>query len=157
MFAVHLFTADDKRMESVRAVRRSVFIKSLGVPEDEEFDRYDEYGQPALFALLTEEDVPCGTGRLVISKDNYKIGRIAFLPQCRGKGYGTVLVKTLLQKAFSMGAECVFVDARDEAVPFYKKIGFAPFGDYFEERGMTHLPMRIRKEELRSCGGTQNG
>lgn len=157
MFAVHLFSAEDERMDVVRQIRRSVFVADLQVPEALEFDSFDQYGAPALFALLTEDGVPCGTGRLTVCGDTYKIGRIAFLPACRGKGFGTVLVKTLLTKAFSMGAESVFVDARTEAVPFYKKIGFLPCGEALTDRGMAHLPMQINKEELCSCGGTNHG
>lgn len=157
MFSVQLFAAEDARMESVRDIRRAVFIEGLQVPMEEEFDRFDTYGAPALFALLLEDGVPCGTGRLVVSAAAYKIGRIAFLPNCRGKGYGSVLVKTLLTKAFAMGAKTVYVDARDEAVPFYEKIGFTPCGDWFFERGMQHLPMQIEEGAHSACGGTHYG
>ena len=72
-------------MAWVRAIRRQVFVQDLGVPEQQEFDAADLPGADTVYALLTAEGSPLGTGRLQGAAENYKIGRIAFLPAARGQ------------------------------------------------------------------------
>ena len=64
-------------MARVRAIRRQVFVQDLGVPEQQEFDAADLPGADTVYALLTAEGSPLGTGRLQGAAENYKIGRIA--------------------------------------------------------------------------------
>lgn len=64
----------------MRAIRRQVFVQDLGVPEQQEFDAADLPGADTVYALLTAEGSPLGTGRLQGAAENYKIGRIAFYP-----------------------------------------------------------------------------
>lgn len=88
MSPLRFFTAEDPDMAWVRAIRRQVFVQDLGVPEQQEFDAADLPGADTVYALLTAEGSPLGTGRLQGAAENYKIGRIAFLPAARGQGSG---------------------------------------------------------------------
>lgn len=153
MFNVYLITPDDGRFYIVKSIREEVFVNEQGVSIDEEFDSFDEYGAPCVFALLYEDEEAVGTARLVVSELGYKIGRIAVLKSVRGKRYGELLVKTLLNKAFSMGAKEVNVDSQINAVPFYEKIGFVLCGEQITERGILHIPMKITQSDLQKCGG----
>ena len=92
MSPLRFFTAEDPDMARVRAIRRQVFVQDLGVPEQQEFDAADLPGADTVYALLTAESNPLGTGRLQGAAENYKIGRIAFLPAARGQGSGRQLV-----------------------------------------------------------------
>ena len=94
-----------------------------------------------------------GTGRLQGAAENYKIGRIAFLPAARGQGSGRRLVTALVRRAAEQGAHRVPVDARLEAVGFYEKLGFVPCGQPFVQRGMRHLPMELTGAALRRLLG----
>ena len=80
MSPLRFFTAEDPDMAWVRAIRRQVFVQDLGVPAQQEFDAADLPGADTVYALLTAEGSPLGTGRLQGAAENYKIGRIAFLP-----------------------------------------------------------------------------
>ena len=64
MSPLRFFTAEDPDMAWVRAIRRQVFVQDLGVPEQQEFDAADLPGADTVYALLTAEGCPLGTGRL---------------------------------------------------------------------------------------------
>ena len=64
MSPLRFFTAEDPDMARVRAIRRQVFVQDLGVPEQQEFDAADLPGADTVYALLTAESNPLGTGRL---------------------------------------------------------------------------------------------
>ena len=120
MSLLRFFTAEDPDMAWVRAIRQQVFVQDLGVPEQQEFDAADLPGADTVYALLTAEGSPLGTGRLQGAAENYKIGRIAFLSAARGQGSGRRLVTALVRRAAEQGAHRVPVDARLEAVGFYE-------------------------------------
>ena len=148
MSPLRFFTAEDPDMARVRAIRRQVFVQDLGVPEQQEFDAADLPGADTVYALLTAEGSPLGTGRLQGAAENYKIGRIAFLPAARGQGSGRRLVTALVRRAVAQGAVRV-----PEAVGFYEKLGFVPCGVPFMQRGMRHLPMELTGAALRRLLG----
>ncbi|MCR5585558.1 MAG: GNAT family N-acetyltransferase [Lachnospiraceae bacterium] len=131
-------------LSDVIAIRDKVFIDEQGVAPELEHDGKDN---EAIFALAFEEGndfkKPVATGRLLFLGDEFKIGRIATLKEYRGKGYGDFVVRMLIDKAFTMGAKEIFVDAQVQAVGFYKTIGFREVGDVFEEAGMQHQRMVV--------------
>lgn len=86
MSPLRFFTAEDPDMAWVRAIRRQVFVQDLGVPEQQEFDAADLPGADTVYALLTAEDSPLGTGRLQGAAENYKIGALPFYPLPEGRG-----------------------------------------------------------------------
>lgn len=112
-------------MARVRAIRRQAFVQDLGVPEQQEFDAADLPGADTVYALLTAEGSPLGTGRLQGAAENYKIGRIAFT-RCQRAGSGRRLVTALVRRAAEQGAHRVPVDARLEAVGFMRSWGLCP-------------------------------
>ena len=75
------------------------------------------------------------------------------MKEYRHKGYGDFVVRMLIDKAFTMGAKEIFVDAQLHAVDFYKTIGFRPVGDVFEEAGIEHQKMVVEPHTCtRQCG-----
>lgn len=86
MSPLRFFTAEDPDMAWVRAIRQQVFVQDLGVPEQQEFDAADLPGADTVYALLTAEGSPLGTGRLQGAAENYKIGRMPFYPLPEGRG-----------------------------------------------------------------------
>lgn len=124
----------------MRDIRTDVFIAEQGVIASQEFDLFDEVTSSAYFAAAYENGRVVGTGRLVIG-NKYKIGRIAVRREQRGKGIGSQIVSALLEKASSLGAESVYVDAQQKAVPFYEKFGFEICGKDIIDRGLPHSPM----------------
>ncbi|MDE6862958.1 MAG: GNAT family N-acetyltransferase [Eubacterium sp.] len=141
---IDFFDSSAAEFEIVKAIRTCVFTSEQGADADNEFDEYDK---TSLFALLYEGDKPVGTARIAETAAGIKIGRIAILKECRGKGYGADIVKAVTQRAFDMGADKVLVDAQNYAVPFYEKLGFKVIGAEIIDRGLPHLPMCVDKGE----------
>ena len=130
-------------LADLRAVRETVFILEQKVPEDEEWDELD----PRCHHVLArdEQGRPIGTGRLT---PEHKIGRMAVLPEWRGKGVGDALLVALLDKARSLGWTEVSLNAQCSAEGFYARHGFAPYGERFMEAGIEHQAMRRALEPL---------
>lgn len=135
---IDFFDSSAAEFEIVKAIRTCVFTNEQGADADNEFDEYDK---TSLFALLYEGDKSVGTARIAETAAGIKIGRIAILKECRGKGYGADIVKAVTDRAFDMGADKVLVDAQNYAVPFYEKLGFKVIGAEITDRGLPHIPM----------------
>lgn len=133
---------DDADFAFVRALREAVFIKEQGAISEEEFDEYDKI---SLFILIFSGDNPVATARIAETPSGFKIGRIVVDKKERGNGYGAMVVNTAVAKARELGAEEVFVDAQNYAVPFYEKLGFRVIGSEIIDRGLAHIPMKIFK------------
>ncbi|HSQ06393.1 MAG TPA: GNAT family N-acetyltransferase, partial [Chromatiaceae bacterium] len=80
--------------EALRSVRLAVFVQEQGVPEELEWDSVDA-GAVHLLGL-SAEGTPIATARLLPTG---QIGRMAVLPQWRGRGVGTALLREVLSLA----------------------------------------------------------
>lgn len=149
MSRITFITSDSDDFQLVRDIRKSVFTVEQGADSDTEFDFYDEKGKATLYALLYDGEKAVATSRLALTEKGYKIGRIAVLKDFRGKGYGDKIVRAVIEKAFEKGAEAVFVDAQNYAVPFYEKFGFMVIGSQIFDRGLPHMPMSLDKNNYR--------
>ncbi len=70
--------------------------------------------------------------------------RFAVLRECRGKGVGKALVRTVLDSIFSEQPEPIeriYLHAQVTAMPLYGGFGFVPVGPMFEEAGIQHYKM----------------
>jgi predicted GNAT family N-acyltransferase len=131
--------------EALRRIRTRVFVQEQAVPEELEWDDKD---QDAVHVLaLTSAGLPIGTARLLATG---QIGRMAVLPEWRGRGVGRALLGELLAIAAKAGYADVFLNAQASALPFYLGAGFVPVGDELEEAGIPHrrmiLPRRSHVE-----------
>lgn len=126
-------------------IREKVFIEEQGVPKELELDELDTY---AIHAVAYDGEKAVATGRIVYDGDTYKIGRVAVLKEERGKQYGDFIVRMLLDKAFLHGADEVVLGAQLQAVKFYEKIGFEQYGEIFDDAGIPHISMRLKRGKL---------
>lgn len=136
---------DDNDFAYVRALRKAVFIDEQGAISNEEFDEYD---RNALFILILNANRHIATARIADTSKGVKIGRIAVDKNERGSGYGSLIVNTAVEKAIELGADEVYVDAQNYAIPFYEKLGFRVIGSEIIDRGLVHTPMKILKGEF---------
>lgn len=82
---------------------------------------------------------PIATARLFpLDKENYKVQRVAVLLSERGKQLGNLLMNEMETIARENGAQRIILGAQNQALPFYKKIGYTVFGDEYEEAGILH-------------------
>ena len=123
--------------EDLRKVREAVFVLEQGVPAALEWDGSDA----ACHHVLARDaaGAPIGTGRLTPDR---RIGRMAVLPEWRGRGIGDALLLALLEQARALGWPEVSLHAQVSAEHFYVRHGFVPQGGRFEEAGIEHQTMR---------------
>lgn len=121
----------------LHAVRDAVFVREQSVPAELERDALD----PACVHVLARalDGTPIGTGRLT---PDHRIGRMAVLPDWRGKGVGDAMLDALVAQARARGWREVSLHAQASAVDFYLRHGFVPHGERFEEAGIEHQTMR---------------
>jgi len=141
MTAIHTELIDDPaRLEEAFAVRRSVFIDEQSVTAAEEFDGLDA---AALHVAAFAGTRMIGTGRLLEEDGRGRIGRMAVLRACRGRGVGRALLERLLEAAAARGLAEVYLHAQTQALPFYEASGFRATGPEFEEARIAHRTMTL--------------
>lgn len=120
-------------------IRQRVFIDEQQVPESLEWDGLDN---TAIHVLGHFAGGPAaGTARLLPTG---QIGRLAVLPELRGRGLGRRLLETLLAAADSANMAHVFLHAQLPLVDFYRRYGFEPINTEFMEAGIRHRLMSRR-------------
>jgi len=120
-------------------IRKQVFIKEQGVPEDMELDEFDP---TAKHALAYEGHLCVGTGRLVtLDSHHAQIGRMAVLSAFRNRGIGSVILSSLIALAKAEGVLTLMLHSQVSAIPFYAKHGFITEGLIYDEAGIAHRNM----------------
>lgn len=128
--------------ESVRDIRRAVFIDEQRVPADEEWDA-DDAG--SVHFLVSADGQPVGTARLL--PDGH-IGRVAIMRHWRGRGLGQALMLEVMKHARSAGLEALKLSAQTHALDFYRRLGFVIDSDEYLEAGIPHHRMVWRNDDI---------
>ena len=124
----------------VNPLRYEVFVIEQKVPEDMEWDEFDEI---AWHAIVTADNQTIGTGRLIMHDRIAKIGRMAVQSSRRNQGIGKSILNALIQTAKEKGAQECILHAQTHAIAFYAKEDFEPHGPIFDEAGIPHVEMRL--------------
>lgn len=120
-------------------IRRKVFIEEQNIPEAEEWDDKDMLADHFLAFC---DGAPIGTARAYPDGDAIRIGRIAVLPQGRGKGLGRDMLLTALNHGAALGHKTAMLDAQTHAIAFYEALGFVAEGAEFDDgSGIMHKRM----------------
>jgi predicted GNAT family N-acyltransferase len=130
----------DEAKSQVMPIRHDVFIKEQEVPEELEWDEFD---QDALHAIVKKDQGVIGTARLIMDNSIARIGRMAIQKEYRQRGIGQNLLSILIQTAKEKGAQECILHAQTHAIAFYAKADFEPNGPIFDEAGIPHVEMRL--------------
>ena len=122
-----------------KPIRYRVFVMEQAVPEEMEWDEYD---QDAIHALALINDETVGTARLILNHEKAKIGRMAVLEEWRSQGIGFALLNALVQEARQQQIKWIELHAQVHAEQFYAKLGFVAVGEVFSEAGIDHIKMQ---------------
>jgi predicted GNAT family N-acyltransferase len=133
----------DTDLDALRAVREPVFVVEQQVPLDLEWDELDPLSRHVLARDTAGR--PIGTGRLTPER---KIGRMAVLPEWRGRGVGEAMLTALVDLARERHYPELSLHAQVDAIEFYRKAGFEPYGERFMEAGIEHQSMRRSLEPM---------
>lgn len=126
--------------DSIRDIRQRVFIDEQKVPPELEWDNTDEIADHYL--VVNRNNSPIATARLfsTLEETGY-IGRMAVLPEYRGKGIGKALLRHLLTESAERFQE-LRLSAQQHATGFYQRFGFHICSDTYDDAGIPHLDMR---------------
>ena len=124
-------------------LRTAVFVQEQGVPPEIEMDALDSVAVHAV--ALNRLGHAIATGRLLPAEHGEgRIGRMAVARPLRGQRWGRLLLDALVQAARERGDASVLLHAQCHAEGFYRRAGFVPEGEVFEEAGIAHIAMRQR-------------
>jgi ElaA protein len=120
--------------------RQSIFV----VEQRSAYPDLDGLDQHASHLLLREEGAMAGYLRLIPKP--LRIGRVAVAAPLRGCGLG----RRLMYEALSRCREHhrgvpVTLTAQAHLVPFYREFGFEPTGEPFDDYGLAHVDMELRR------------
>jgi predicted GNAT family N-acyltransferase len=129
-------------LEKVFAIRREVFVGEQNCPPELEW----EFEEESNHFLATVNDLPAGASRWRKTEEGYKLERFAVLKEFRGQGVAQELVKTVLND-LPQDANYVYLHAQIQAVSLYEKFNFEKTGPEFEEAGIRHFKMVLKRGE----------
>jgi ribosomal protein S18 acetylase RimI-like enzyme len=133
---------DDPLREEARELRFRVLREPLGYSRAEVI--FEGEDDSMLLAALDQGRVVACVMLTPNSPARGKLRQMAVHPSHQGKGVGRALVRHLEQALAAEGFEEIELHARDHAVAFYEKLGYAREGEPFIEVGLPHLLMRKR-------------
>jgi len=138
MITMNWIWGENGDLTDIHAIRRTVFMEEQGVSEQEELDGTDG---ACVHLIVYDSDIPVATGRIMITRDDFIIGRVATLKSHRGRGLATGLMQALIDACVVMGGERQILHAQTHARTFYEKLGFTAYGEEFEDAGIPHIAM----------------
>lgn len=141
-------------------VRTSDQLKRLapGTPEPLTREKVVAWHRPDghPFVLMRDgEETPIGYAELnAMTRDpgHFWLGHVIVAPAERGKGLGTVLVRGLVEYAFSrLGGRrisLIVLPENTSAIACYRRVGFVPIRDEFHDFGAGRNSMRMLRLEV---------
>ena len=130
---------DENLMKEAHRIRYEVFVIGQNCPEELEW----EFEEESTHFLLIENDIPLASARHRKTEKGYKLERFAVLSQARGKGYGMLILKAILED-IKESNELKYMHAQEQVITFYEKVGFEKSGNIFEEAGIMHYKMEYK-------------
>lgn len=130
---------DQQTLETVFDIRRKVFVEEQNVPENEEYDEFENTSQ---HYLASGNGIPAGVARWRETEKGVKLERFAVLPDFRNQHVGGHILKRVLQDVLEKHADkTIYLHAQLKAIPFYERHGFQKVGDMFSECDILHFKM----------------
>jgi predicted GNAT family N-acyltransferase len=134
-----------EEFDEILAVRARVFRDEQAMVSSDLTDNDDRNGVH-VYARQTGRAI--AAGRLTSPPKGRTEGQIAWvavLPEHRGGGAGTAVMRALLEIADQHRFPSVLISAQTHALPFYRRLGFRPYGDPFQVKGIEHQYMERRR------------
>lgn len=110
-------------------------------PNDHVAKHFGAFQGERLMSVITahQEDSP-----LFQPKGQWRIRGMASEPEAQGKGYGSAVLKALLEWGGEHGIPLIWCNAREKAIPFYLRHGFSVESDLFVIEGIgPHKVMKL--------------
>jgi len=120
-------------------VRVAVFVDEQGFR-----DVPDEIDSYAYHIAAYDGDMVVGCGRFFPegSTQYYHIGRIAVLPEYRGRNIGTAIMLEIEDYLKKLGSKGAVLSAQRRARSFYEGLGYLAVGEEYLEENYPHINMK---------------
>lgn len=108
---------------------KEAFLRTQFAAQSAHYQQH--YAPVATFEVVLVEGQPAG--RLIVhrSADEVRIVDISLLPQFRGRGVGSGLLRALLEEADAQGQRVsIHVEWNNPALRLYTRLGFSPVGEH---------------------------
>lgn len=121
-------------------IRKAVFVNEQGISAQLEFDGLDDQ---VTHYVGYVDDQPVVTARIRLDGQTAHIQRVATLKAFRHHGYALALLKQVIaQIDASVSLE---LNAQATAIGLYEQLGFKQTGTPFEEVGIKHIKMVLKR------------
>jgi len=122
---------------AAKFIRTEVFIQEQKIAAEDEWDQDDKH---AVHFILYDQTRAIATARLL---PNHWIGRVAVLKTDRGRGLGKALMQAIIKYAQEQQLDQLCLSSQVHATSFYQELGFACFGEVYEDCGIPHINMHL--------------
>lgn len=123
--------------EAAKQIRITVFMQEQGFTEE-----FDDLDGVATHLVLFDEQEPVATCRIWLDEDGYHVGRLAVVKEKRGTGLGSLMLAAAETHVRALGGCSISLHAQCRAEQFYRKCGYAPYGEMDYDEGVEHVHMR---------------
>ena len=130
----------EKELAKVYQIRTTVFVEEQNCPPELEWENEDV----STHFLATYNQMPAGACRWRQTEKGFKLERFAVLQEFRGKGVASRMVQTVIND-LPESATYIYLHAQVSAMPLYLKANFVAEGEMFEEAGIQHYKMVLKK------------
>ena len=138
---------DDEEYAQAMAVRREVFVREQGIPENKEFDGND-HGATHVLALC--DGKPVGVMRIRYFNGFVKFERMCVLKNYRKSDISERIMQKGMEFAAQKGYDKVYGICKKELLNRWEKDGFAkiPGAEPTEQNGMILIPVYAQLPEV---------
>jgi predicted GNAT family N-acyltransferase len=134
---------DDEELAAALALREQVFCREQGVPLAADLDGLD--GDAVQLVAVDGDGTVLGTCRVLIEPEGTaRFGRLCVSAAARGHGVGGALLAEAERESRAGGARRIGMHAQTDALELYRRAGYGPYGDPFDEEGIEHVGMEKR-------------
>jgi len=133
---------DSKWYEQVVNLRYKNFFKDLNLPREIVSDSNEE--ESTHLVCINSERL-LGYGRLTIDQNISQISQVVVDPEVRGQGIASEIISRLIKRAIENNSDKIYLNARLNAIDFYRKFDFKPVGEVFSSSKTTIPHQRMEK------------
>ena len=119
-------------------LRKSVFIEEQLVPEELEWDDWDNKAE---HIIIIFNGTPIGCARLIFIDKIMRLERMAIIRSKRYQGFGSRLLFEIIRIARNKKIKKINISAQLQAMFFYQRIGFIAEGEIYNDAEIKHIKM----------------
>ena len=131
---------DEDTLKQAFDIRRKVFVLEQEVDEHEEY----EFEEDSTHFIAEINGQAVGTARWRKTANGVKLERFAVLKEFRSMNVGSALVQTIINH-IPIEHTYLYLHAQLTAMGLYAKYGFIQEGPMFEEAGIKHYKMVLKR------------